>query len=144
MEEIKVTFKQPRPQLVYGRCIYWLSIAAAMICAIGPVIAIVFQDSNLMNPHYLFSAIWAGKTANVVWEEVGGGFPGGHFWLHNLTSGDGLIQFGLVLGCSCACVGLIATAAAYLREKPRVYGWALLSIWVAALIILSAVGIYQP
>ena len=143
MEEIKVTFKQPRPQLVYGRCIYWFSIAAAMICAIGPVIAIVFQDSNLMNPHYLFSAIWAGKTANVVWEEVGGGFPGGHFWLHNLTVGDGFTQFGLVIGCGCAFLALAVTAIAFLKEKPRSYGWALVSFFVALMVLLSMLGIYH-
>lgn len=143
MEETKNPFTQSRPQLVYGKCIYWLCITAAMICTIGPVISLAYPDNNLMNPHYLFYSIWAGKTANSVWQEVGGGFPGGHFWLHNLTSGDGFIQFGLVIGCSCAFVALIVTAIVYLKEKPRAYGWALLSLWVAALIILSALGVYQ-
>lgn len=143
MEETKNSFTQSRPQLVYGKCIYWLSITAAMICAIGPVIAMEFPNSNIMNPHYLFYSIWEGKNPEAVWEEVGGGFPGGHLWLHNLTSGDGFIQFGLVIGCSCACVALIGAAIVYLKEKPRAYRWALLSLWVAAMIILSALGIYQ-
>ena len=141
MKESISSFTQSRPQLVYGRCIYWLSIVAAMICAIGPVIAVAFEDRSIMDPHYLFYSIWEGKTAEVVWQQVGGGFPRGHFWLHNLTGGDGFIQFGLVLGCSCACVALIGTAIAFLREKPRVTGWALLSLWIALLIMLSALGI---
>ena len=143
MKETKNYFIQSRPQLIYGRCIYWLSIVAAMICAIGPVIAVAFEDKNIMGPHYLFYSIWEGKTAEAVWQEVGGGFPGGHFWLHNLTGGDGFIQFGLVLGCSCACVALIGTAIAFLREKPRATGWALVSLWVASLIALAALGIYH-
>lgn len=143
MKETKNFFTQSRPQLVYGRCIYWLSIVAAMICAIGPVIAVAFQYKNIMDPHYLFYSIWAGKTAEAIWQEVGGGFPGGHFWIHNLTGGDGFIQFGVVLGCSCAFVALIGTAIAFLREKPRDTGWALLSLWVASLVILSARGIYH-
>lgn len=143
MEETKGSFTQSRPQLVYGRCIYWLSIIAATMCAIGPVITVAYPDNNFMDPHYLFYSIWEGKTAGAVWQEVGGGFPGGHFWLHNLTGGDGFIQFGVVLGCSCAFVALIGTAIAYLREKPRAYGWALLSLWIAALVILAALGIYH-
>jgi len=118
-------------------------IVAAMICAIGPVIAVTFQYKNIMDPHYFFYSIWEGKTAEVIWQELGGGFPGGHFWLHNLTGGDGFIQFGLVLGCSCACVALIGTAIAFLREKPRATGWALISLWVASLIALAALGIYH-
>ena len=142
-ESNKNSFKQSPPQLVYGKCIYWLSIVAAMICTIGPVIAMVSPDRNFMNPHYLFFAIWQGKDPEMVWQEVGGGFLGGHFWLHSLTTGDGVTQFGVVLGCSCACVALIGTAIAYLREKPKAYGWALLSLWVATMIILSALGIYH-
>ena len=144
MAETKIPLAQGRPQLIYGRCIYWLSIVAAMICAIGPVIAIKFPDSNVMNPHYLFSAIWRGETAEAVWQDVGGGFPGGHFWMHSLTTGDGFTQFGLVIGCSCACVALIGVAIACLQEKPRAYLWVFLSLWVATLIALSAIGVYQP
>jgi len=139
MERPKISL----PQIVYGKFIYWFSIVAAMICTIGPVIVMAFPDNNVMNPHYLFPTIWEGKNAEAVWQEVGGGFPGGHFWLHNLTSGDGFTQFGLVVGCICAFLALIATATAYLREKPRAYGWALISLWVALLVILSALGIYQ-
>ena len=131
------------PRVVYGRFIYLLSIIAAMICTIGPVIAVVYRDKNFMNPHYLFFAIWQGKDPETVWQEIGGGFPGGHFWLHNLTTGDGFTQFGMVIGCSCAFVALVGTAIAYFRERPRAYGWAVLSLWVALLVILSALGIYH-
>jgi len=143
MKGARSSFTQSCPQLIYGRCIYWFSIVAALICAIGPVIAVAFPSRNIMDPHYLFYSIWEGKTAETVWQEVGGGFPGGHFWLHDLASGDGFIQFGVVLGCSCACVALIGTAIAYFKEKPRAYGWALLSLWIASLVILSMLGIYQ-
>ena len=131
------------PQIVYGKFIYWLSIMAAMICTIGPVIAVAFPDNNLMNPHYLFFTIWEGSNPEAVWHEVSGGFPGGHFWLHNLTKGDGVTQFGLVVGCTCAFLALLGTAIAFLWEKPRSYGWALISLWVASMVILSALGIYH-
>ncbi len=143
MEKTKISFTRSSPQLIYGMCVYWLSIIAAMICAAGPVIAVAFPDRNLMNPYYLFYSIWQGKTAEAVWQEVGGGFSGGHFWLNSLTTGDGFIQFGLELGCACACVGLIGAGIAYLRGKCRAYGWALVSFGVALVIVLSALGVYH-
>jgi len=135
--------KIPRPQIIYGEIIYFCSIIAAIICTIGPVIIILFPDNNVVDPHYLFSTIWGGKGAGAVWRISGGEFPGGHFWLHNLTTGDGFTQFGLVVGCACASLALIGASIAYFQEKPKAYGWVFLSLWVALLIILSVLGIYQ-
>ena len=135
--------KIPLPQIVYGNIIYWLCILAALICTIGSVLAIAFPSKNIMDPHYLFFTIWEGNKPEAVWQQTGGGFPGGHFWLHNLNTWDGFTQFGLVVGCSCAFLALLATSIAFLRKKPRSYGWALVSLLVASLVILSALGIYH-
>ena len=74
-----------------------------------------------------------------MWQEVGGEFPGGHFYLKNFTSGDGFTQFGLALGCSVALWALLAAAFAY--SKDRIYLYVGLSLWVAALVALSMIGI---
>jgi len=129
----------PRAQLVYGAIIYWITIAAAIICMIGPVISMASPDNNVLNPYYLFAGIFEGKNAATVWQEVGGGFPGGHFYFKNFTMGDGFTQFGLALGCSVALWALLATAIAYLTEK--VYLYVSLSLWVAFLVLLAATGI---
>jgi hypothetical protein len=70
---------------------------------------------------------------------VGGEFPGGHFYLKNLTLGDGFTQLGLALGCSVALWALIAAAIAYAAD--RIYLYVVLAIWVAGLVALSMVGI---
>jgi hypothetical protein len=129
----------PRAQLVYGAIIYWITIAAAIICMIGPVISLASPDNNVLNPYYLFAGIFDGKKAATVWQEVGGGFPGGHFYFKNFTMGDGFTQFGLALGCSVALWALLATAIAYLWEK--IYLYVILSLWVAFLVAVSAIGI---
>ena len=139
MEEPKI----PLPQIVYGKIIYWLCIIAAFICTIGLVLGIALPDKNFMNPYYLFFNIWEGNNPEAVWQQIGGGFPGGHFWLHNLTVGDGFTQFGLVIGCGCAFLALAVTAIAFLKEKPRSYGWALVSFFVALMVLLSMLGIYH-
>jgi len=131
--------KQPLSSHVYGNIMYWLAIISAVICTIAPVIIVAFPERNLLNPHFLYSAIWDGAEPELIWQTAGGGFPGGHFWIDYMTYGDGIIQFGIVLGCLCAAVALLATAVAYIKQKPRNYGWAALSATICVLIILAAV-----
>ncbi len=131
--------KMPRANTVYGSIVYWITIISCLICMVGPVISVAFPENNALNPYKLFNAIFEGKNAQQVWQEVGGEYPGGHFYLKNLTYGDGFTQFGLALGCSVALWALIATAIAY--SKDRIYLYAGLALWVAAMVALSMVGI---
>jgi hypothetical protein len=133
------TPKMPFAQTVYGRIVYWVTIFSSIICMIGPVVAMANPDGNVVNPHFLFRAIFDGKSAEEVWQQGGGHFPGGHFYFGNLGTGDGLTQFGLALGCSVALWALLAAAASYFREKVILY--AVLALWVATLVFLSASGI---
>lgn len=132
--------KIPLPSKVYGNLVYWLCVIACVICILGPALAIAFVDKNVLNPHFLFFAIWEGKTAAEVWQ-AGGGFPGGVFGLFDLFTGDGFTQLGLAIGCGSAGIALLFTAVAFLRE--RAYRWVLVSIWVAALVIFAAAGIVE-
>ena len=129
----------PRAQTTYGAIVYWITILSCIICMIGPVISVAYPENNVLNPYKLFSAIFEGKDAQTVWKEVGGEFPGGHFYLKNFTYGDGFTQFGLALGCSVALWALLVSAVAYGREK--IYLYVILSLWVSALVALSMIGI---
>ncbi|MBN1644266.1 MAG: hypothetical protein JW856_05565 [Dehalococcoidales bacterium] len=140
--ENKDSLKQPLPNRLYGTIIYWVSIIAAIICIVAPVIALAFPESNVLSPQYLFSTIWQGAKPAEVWATVGNGFPGGHFWINSLGSGDGLIQMGIVLGGFCAGLALLGAAVGYLKQKPRNFTWALLSVVITVFILLSAIGIY--
>ena len=133
------TPKMPRAQTIYGAIVYWVTILSCIICMIGPVVSVASPDNNVLDPYKLFNAIFEGKDAETVWEEVGGDFPGGHFYLKHFTYGDGLTQVGLALGCSVALWALIAAAISYATDK--IYLYAGLSIWVAGLVALSMVGI---
>jgi hypothetical protein len=135
VEKPKMQFSQ----LVYGEIVYWGTILAALICMIGPYISMKNPENNVMNPFYLFAGIFAGKDTATIWQEVGGGFPGGHFYLDKFFYGDGFTQFGLALGCSVALWALIPAAFCYLKVKNQTK--AILFIWVGLLIFLSMVGI---
>jgi hypothetical protein len=129
----------PKAQIVYGAIVYWITIVSCLICMIGPVLSVANPENNVLNPYKLLNAIFQGKDTQTIWQEVGGGFPGGHFYLKKLTYGDGFTQFGLALGCSVALWALIVVAVAYAREK--VYLYVILALWVAFLVALSMVGI---
>ncbi len=133
------TPKMPRAQTIYGAIVYWVTILSCIICMIGPVVSVASPDNNVLDPYKLFNAIFEGKDAETVWQEVGGNFPGGHFYLKHFTYGDGLTQVGLALGCSVALWALIAAAISYASDK--IYLYTALSIWVAGLVALSMVGI---
>ncbi len=135
--------RQPAAAIAYGNVIYWVSVAAALICTIGPFIAVVFPANNVLNPHYLFYAVWQGKNAQQVWKEAGQGFPGAHFWLANLLKGDGLTHFGIVLGCSSAGLSFVAAAFAYLRRSRREVGWAVVALASACLVLFALLGVIQ-
>jgi hypothetical protein len=137
--KVKEIPKMPRAQTIYGAIVYWITIISCLICMVGPVISVASPEKNVLNPYKLFNAIFEGKNAQTVWQEVGGEFPGGHFYLKNLTFGDGFTQFGLALGCSVALWALIAAAIAYASDK--IYIYVVLSLWVTALVALSMIGI---
>lgn len=130
----------PMSQIVYGEIVYWITIASCLIAIVGPVLAIIFADNNVMHPNFTFSAIFAGKSAAEVWSSsVTGSFPGGHFYMKYLTTGDGFTQLGVALGCGVALPGLLGAAISYVRD--RSYGFVVLSLWVAFLVFFSAAGI---
>lgn len=131
--------EMPKSSLIYGSIVYWVTIVSCMICMIGPVLSVAFPKKNVLDPYKLFNAIFQGKDAATVWQEVGGGFPGGHFYLKHLIYGDGFTQFGLALGCSVALWALCTSAVAYAKEK--VYLYVILSLWVALLVALSMLGV---
>ena len=135
--------EQPAAHHVYGAVIYWVCIAASLICTVGPFVAVILPANNVLNPHYLFYAIWQGKNPQQVWSETGGGFPGAHFWLNNLLKADGIIQLGIVLGCASAGMAFVASAFAYLKRNRRETGWAILVLVNALIILFAMLGVIQ-
>jgi hypothetical protein len=131
--------KMPRAQIVYGDVVYWLCVCSALLCMVGPLVAVLNIDNNMVNPHYLFSAIWEGKSPLEVWSVAESSFPGGHFWIQHIGLGDGLTQFGLVLGGGVALPALLTASFFYFRDK--MYLWGCMALWVSLLICISATGI---
>lgn len=129
----------PKAQSVYGECVYYLTIVTCLICIIGPVLAMISPENNVINPYFLFAEIFEGRTAFDVWAMVGAGdIQGGHFYMQHFFTGDGFTQFGLALGCSSTAWSLLVAAAVYAQE--RIYIYSGMAVFVALLIFFSASG----
>ncbi len=75
-----------------------------------------------------------------IWQDAKDGAIGGHFWKDNFTTGDGLTQFGLCLGCACGFFATLAAGLIFLF-KEKSYGWAIGCFWIAFMIAVSTLGI---
>lgn len=109
--------KQSFAAMVYGEIVYWLSIVACFVCTIAPILTVAFPENNFLNPYFLFARIWEKTPPDKIWMSAGESHFDAWFWTRNLSQGDGLIMFGLVLGCSCACIGLIGASLAFFFRK---------------------------
>lgn len=129
-----------RPRRVFGGVLYWLTLGACVLCIIGPVIAMAMPRHNVLDKNHLFAAIFAGDEPAAIWNEVGEGFPGAHFYLQHPWTGDGLTHLGLaLLGCTAAAWALLAAAGVYLRQG--VYLYAMLCLLVALMVLTAAAGV---
>lgn len=102
MEEQKPRI--PFAGIVVGDTLYWVCIIGALIAIIGPIIILLVPNNNIADPFKIFSLVWQGKSSQEIWAAVttGGKYPGPHFWIYNLTKGDGITQLGVWLACSCS------------------------------------------
>jgi len=132
--------KIQKSQVIFGDIVYWLTITAAIICMVGPVMAFASMDGNILNPHYLFANMWSGMEPEAILETAGEAEASGHYWVNNLAAGDGFTQLGLVIGCSVAIPAMLVAAMVYVF-KEKSLGWALGALWIVGLVTVSALGI---
>ena len=128
-----------REQKLYGQVVHCITIVAAMIALLSPVLILWRPDANVLDPNSIFASIWQGEGVEQIWSMAQSGFPGGHFYLRNFFAGDSLGQFGIALGCSVALWGLIPATISYFREKDYLY--ASMGTFIAILIVIAMLGV---
>jgi hypothetical protein len=143
-EKLRVPFAG----IVVGDIIYWVCIIGAFICMVGPVVSILHPNNNVADPFNVFSLVWGGKSAREIWAAVtpDGRYPGPHFWIHNLTKGDGITQLGVWLACACSLPAVFVGGIVYLfgfggARKSMTY--LIICWWVAFMILFSMLGILK-
>ena len=127
--------------LIYGETIYWGTILGSIITIIGSIIAFLWQ-TNVMDPGYVFTAIWEGKTNAQIWEGGIGSLPNGHWYLRSLTSGDALAMFGLALGVFVVIPGMFGSAL-FLMLKEKKYLFGALAMIGGLITLCSFLGLFS-
>jgi hypothetical protein len=134
---------KPEPKLsaiIYGDTIYWGTLLGSLITIIGSIIAFMWQ-TNVMDPGYVFTAIWEGKTNAEIWKGGIGSLPNGHWYLRSLASGDALAMFGLALGVFVVIPGMFGSALfLMLKEKMVLFG--ILGIIGGFITLFSFLGLF--
>lgn len=133
----------PITGIVIGDIIYWVCIIGCLFAMIGPPISILFPDNNVADPFKIFSLVWEGKSSDEVWAVVTqeGKYPGAHFWIKNLTKGDGITQLGCWLACACSLPAAFVGGIVYLFRGDKLYF--IVSWWVAFMVLFSMLGILK-
>jgi hypothetical protein len=126
---------------VYGSVVYWCSVIACLVCTIAPILTVARPENNSQNPYMVFSRIWAHQPPEALWETSASPLTDVWYWIHHVTFGDGLMMFGLFLGCSCASIALLCCSAIFLFGKHREPVWGVCSLSIAAAMILALTGV---
>lgn len=116
--------------IVYGDIIYWCTIIASIVVLIGSFITFT-TSNNYIDPSYLLSSIWQGKTVDEIWQGAVGASPNGHWYLSVLGTGNGLTAAGIALGVFGVTPAIIGSSIFLFKEKQKFYG----SLAVVAAII---------
>jgi hypothetical protein len=111
----------PFAGVVYGDIIYWGTIAATVIVLIGSIMTFVAPES-FIDPAYLLSAIWEGKTVDEIWLGATGATPDGHWYLSHLESGNGITTAGIALGVFSVTPAILGAAFVLFRKKQKLFG----------------------
>lgn len=111
----------PVAGVVYGDIIYWCTIIATIVVLIGTVVTFT-STSNYIDPAYLLSEIWKGKTVDEIWTGAVGSPPDGHWYLSVLSTGNGLTAAGIALGVFGVTPAILGAAYMLFKEKSILFG----------------------
>ncbi|HEY5603747.1 MAG TPA: hypothetical protein VIM41_11620 [Gammaproteobacteria bacterium] len=125
----------PFSGIIYGDIIYWGTILATLVVIAGSIMTFVAKSSYI-DPTYLLSSIWEGKSVEAIWKGAVGAQPDGHWYLSQLSNGAGLTVAGIALGVFSVIPGIIGSAVYLFKEKQFLYGS--LAV-IAAIITIYAV-----
>ncbi|MFA5689497.1 MAG: hypothetical protein WC959_10185 [Kiritimatiellales bacterium] len=108
-------------QIIYGNVVHWVTVIVCVISTFALVFILAKPENNVLHPNRIFNSIFSGAAPEEVWANADGGFPGGHFYLRNFSTGDGLAQFSITLGCSVTLWALLPVFFILIRKKDYLY-----------------------
>ena len=127
----------PLAGIVYGDIIYWITIVATMVVILGSIVTFTTLN-NYIDPNYLLSSIWDGKSVEEIWKGAVGAQPDNHWYLSQILTGNGIAAGGIALGVFSVIPATLGAAVVLFREKQMLYGG--LAVIAAIITALSLEG----
>ena len=124
---------------VYGEIVYWGTLLGCIVAIIGSVITFVTKN-NYLDPTYILTAIWQGEKVEHIWTTAVGGLPHSHWYLEHLFTGNGIAEFGMVMGVFTVIPACLGAAVIFFKEKENVFG--IMATFAALFTIASMIGLY--
>ena len=130
--------KKDSTGLIYGETVYWGTIIGAMITIIGSMLAFLGMD-DVLDPGFVFSAIWQGKSANVIWLEGSGHLPDAYWYVKQFRNGDAIVMLGILTGVFALIPACFLSAIQLCQKKQRFFS--LMACITGFLVLLPSLGL---
>ncbi len=116
----QTTSRQSLVNRLYGEIVYWGTIAASIVVIAGATLAFTMM-SNVIDPAYLFSSIWSGKSAGEIWIGATGHLPEPYWYLEQFRNSDSLVMSGIALGIFSVIPASFAAAIIFLKQGRKFF-----------------------
>jgi hypothetical protein len=123
---------------VYGDIVYWGTVTATILTILGSIFSFV-SNNNFLAPSYVLSSIWQQQSVEQIWEGAIGHLPQGHWYIHHLTTGNGITEFGMAFGVFIVIPALIGSGMILFRERSHLFGS--LAMTAAIITTISMLGL---
>lgn len=123
---------------VYGDIVYWGTVTATIFTILGSIFSFVAKN-DILSPSYVLSSIWQQQSVEQIWMGSVGHLPHGHWYMHHLTTGNGITEFGLAFGVFIVIPAMIGSGLVLFRERSHLF--ASLALTAAVITTISMLGL---
>jgi hypothetical protein len=123
---------------VYGDIVYWGTVTATIFTILGSIFSFVAKN-DILPPSYVLSSIWKQQSVEQIWTGSVGHLPHGHWYMHHLTTGNGITEFGLAFGVFIVIPAMIGSGLVLFRERSHLF--ASLAMTAAVITTISMLGL---
>lgn len=136
----------PKSGIIYGELGFWFVIVGVIVGIIG-LIWYLSGETQVIDPNSFITSLWKGDNIQQIWNEASnGGVRYGHWYLNELSTGDGLALIGISICCLGALAGTLGiffnmalSKNSKTEKKGKVY--LTLSFVMTIILTLSSLGI---
>lgn len=123
---------------IYSDIVYWSTISASLLIIISSSMALLGM-TDVIEPVYLFNAIWAGESPADIWFHSLADMPDNDWYLEHLWYGDSLVMLGIAIGVFSVIPACITAGMIFLYNGQKFFG--VMGILTGLLVLLPCLDL---